>query len=70
VLDEGGGAEGVADRGVLVGVGAKCTVAFLGFALFSCSLSDIAMASCRSSSSCPVPPPPPGEAEEDEVGGP
>lgn len=69
VLEAGGGAEGVTDRELLAGEGAKCTArageVFLG--LFSCSFSDMAMASCKSSSSrtfCSDPAPPDNGEEE------
>lgn len=67
VLEEGGGAEGVVDRGVLTGDGAKRTTGAGVLALFSCSFKDMAKANCKSSSSCTGAAT--GEAEE-EVDGP
>ena len=64
VLEAGGGAEGVVDRGWGLGDGARAgadEVVFFG--LFSCSLRDMAIASWRSSSSCSSPPPGPEAAE-------
>lgn len=62
VLETGGGAEGAADWGVIAGLGTWRTGAGdFFFVWFSCSFSDMAMASCKSSSSCifcSVPPPP------------
>ena len=46
VLFDGGGAEGVVDRGICAGDGARTAGEdFFAFDLFSCSLSDMAMAS-------------------------